>query len=74
MGCEVAPDATATPPTDMVDRLCVEVGVRVADTTLFTTDAVYDVVPLANVGLNVAVEVNSDSVATWLQVRLTRSE
>jgi hypothetical protein len=47
---DAAPDVTPVPSTVTVAPVEVTVGVTVTDATLFTTEAVYDVVPDANVG------------------------
>jgi hypothetical protein len=49
---DAAPDVTPVPSTVTVAPVEVTVGVTVTDATLFTTDAVYDVVPDANAGVN----------------------
>jgi hypothetical protein len=48
---DAAPDVTPVPSTVTVAPVEVTVGVTVTDATLFTTEAVYDVVPDTNAGV-----------------------
>ena len=48
---DATPDVTGVPPTVTVAPVEVTVGVTVTDATLFTTEAVYDVVPDTNAGV-----------------------
>jgi hypothetical protein len=51
------PDITETPLTVIVANALVRVGVTVTDVVAFVIVAVYDIVPLLNVGVNVPEEI-----------------